>query len=256
MQNLNWRALGVRTMVWLLIFLVWMATIVSGSFAMPTDSASPTIRTIPWSLTASRFRDQVGQDAQFYCPPNGTIQQVWGSDVYSDNSSICTAAVHAGVITREAGGAIAIRMLPGQSAYTGSTQNEVRSSNFVEWPGSFTFTTLHDVVVGVLDTPDGQVPIAVASWQTSASAFRDRLNETFAVYCPAAGEPAPIWGSDIYRDASSVCTAAVHAGHLNPRDGGAIAFRMVSRMPFYIGNTRNGVTARHWLGGTGSFVVL
>lgn len=248
--------------------LRWMSLIVGVVAAWAIQAAPPAIalpdslphalvladiQTVPWTLRADRFRGQWGDEKTLYCPPSGAIAPIWGSDIYSDNSSICTAAVHAGLITLEEGGAIAIRILPGQSSYTGRTQNEIASSDFDRWPGSFTFTTLRDFVADIMPTEAGVLPVRVITWQTTAALWRDRLDQPFAAYCPAGGSTAPTWGSDIYRDASSICTAAVHAGLITPQRGGAIAFKMVSRMPFYIGNTRNGVTTRHWMGGDGSF---
>jgi hypothetical protein len=215
------------------------------------------IETISWSSTANRYRDRLGEEVSFFCPPNGVENRIWGSDVYADQSSICTAAVHAGLITLDAGGAIAIHIHPGQDSYPGSTQNEVASGDLGPWPGSFTFTTLRDAVAGVMITSDG-TPIAlqIAAWETTAEAFASQVNQVFAVYCPGNGTGANVWGSDIYRDASSICTAGVHAGKITTQTGGAIAFKMVAPMPFYIGNTRHGITSRHWQGGRSSFQFL
>ncbi len=224
----------------------------------PADRPTTTpIEAISWSLTANRYRDRLGDEVSLFCPPHGVADRVWGSDVYADQSSICTAAVHAGLITLESGGAIAIRILPGQDTYRGSTQNEIAAREFGQWPGSFTFTTLRDAVAGVMVSSDG-TPIAlqVATWGTTAEAFASQMNHVFAVYCPANGIATDVWGSDIYRDASSVCTAAAHAGRLIPQAGGAIAFKVVAPMPFYIGNTRHGITSRHWQGGRSSFQFL
>lgn len=215
------------------------------------------IETISWSFTANRYRDRLGDEVSFFCPPNGAANRVWGSDVYADQSSICTAAVHAGLITLDEGGAIAIRIHPGQDTYRGSTQNEITSGDFGQWPGSFTFTTLRDAVAGVMVIADGTpVALQIATWDTTGAAFASQVNQVFAVYCPANGTIADVWGSDIYRDASSVCTAAVHAGKFTTQMGGAIAFKVVPPMPFYIGNTRNGITSRHWQGGRSSFQFL
>ncbi len=231
---------------------------------VPQQTTTP-IQTISWSIRADRFRGRWGDDITLYCPPNGTPQQIWGSDIYSDNSSICTAAVHAGFITVEEGGAIAIRILPGQSTYSESSQNGITSSRIDQWQGSFTFTTLRDFVAGVMVTERGVLPINVATWITTAnnltvpstqpSSLRPK-EQSFAVYCPAEGDLAPVWGSDIYQASSSICSAAVHAGRINSQSGGSVAFKLVSRQPFYIGNTRNGVTARHGLMGDRSFVFI
>ena len=49
----------------------------------------------------------------------------YGTDIYTDNSSVCAAAVHAGLITFNRGGTIEIRL--GQNSYQGSHRNRANS---------------------------------------------------------------------------------------------------------------------------------
>ncbi len=74
----------------------------------------------------------------FECAPGGSPQPVWGVDVYTDDSSVCTAAVHAGEITLEAGGLVWIRVAPGQLRYDGSERNGILTESYLAWEGSFT----------------------------------------------------------------------------------------------------------------------
>ncbi|WP_068279579.1 LCCL domain-containing protein [Aldersonia kunmingensis] len=90
-----------------------------------------------WSADAQQYRGQDGGRASFACPPNGSLDTVWGSGYYTDDSSVCNAAVHAGVITREAGGTVIIEISPGMSSYQGSTANGVTSLDWGSWGGSF-----------------------------------------------------------------------------------------------------------------------
>ncbi|MEM7773644.1 MAG: LCCL domain-containing protein [Cyanobacteria bacterium P01_A01_bin.37] len=270
----RWSSLvkGIGSQLWVQFMLILIGTIgimmgcpdaaiALDSFPAPPPSPAPQlttdIQTISWAFTANRYRNRIGDDITVFCPENGVANRVWGSDVYSDQSSVCTAAVHAGLITFEAGGAIAIRILPGQEDYVGSTQNDLTSSSFSNWPGSFTFITLRDTVAGVMQPADGVgIPIQIVTWQSTAEPFSAQRDQHFSVYCPAFGTLSEVWGSDIYRDASSICTAAVHAGRMTTQSGGAIAFTTSPAMPFYIGNTRNGITSRHWQGGESSFQFL
>jgi hypothetical protein len=92
---------------------------------------------ISWTDTAVPYRGRNGERISFSCAAGGTPRTVWGTDVYTDDSSVCTAAVHAGAITATAGGDIVVEILPGQSSYTGSTRNGITSSNWGSWSGSF-----------------------------------------------------------------------------------------------------------------------
>jgi hypothetical protein len=65
---------------------------------------------------------------------------VWGADVYTDDSSVCRAALHAGVIG-PGGGIVTVAPAPGRDAYPGTVRNGVNSSSFGVWGSSFRFTT-------------------------------------------------------------------------------------------------------------------
>jgi hypothetical protein len=75
----------------------------------------------------------------------GMSGDVWGSDNYTDHSSIQKAAVHAGVVQDGENKTVYIEMLPGQQSYTGTTRNSVTSSSHnEEWPGTYRFRTTTD----------------------------------------------------------------------------------------------------------------
>jgi hypothetical protein len=73
------------------------------------------------------------------CPQNISITTVWGEpSSYTDDSDICTAAVHAGIITAAAGGHIAVAPREGLASYQGSTANGVTTLPYGSWAGSYT----------------------------------------------------------------------------------------------------------------------
>lgn len=92
-----------------------------------------------WGTTARGGDLQPGQRYSCNCPSGGGFASVWGSDIYTDDSSICLAAVHAGLITPQAGGTVVIELRPGQQSYTGSTRNGVSTKNYGNWERSFVF---------------------------------------------------------------------------------------------------------------------
>lgn len=94
--------------------------------------------TVDWSTNLTGTAGDVGTQMTFYCPPNGSPSTVWGTDIYSDDSSVCTAAVHAGVIGF-GGGMVHIVIQPGQSQYIPSTRYGVTSSSWGQWGRSFSF---------------------------------------------------------------------------------------------------------------------
>ena len=68
-----------------------------------------------------------------------TMGSIWGTGLYTYDSRICRAAVHAGVIQEGVGGVVTIVQQPGASEYQGSTQNGVTSSGYGPWQGSYVF---------------------------------------------------------------------------------------------------------------------
>ncbi len=65
---------------------------------------------------------------------------VWGTDIYTDDSSVCTAAIHAGLIDNAEGGIVVVHAAPGQTEYVGSTSHGVTTLPYGEWAGSFTLS--------------------------------------------------------------------------------------------------------------------
>jgi hypothetical protein len=91
----------------------------------------------PWARNAVELNGKNGQKFAYPCPPNGTVYTIWGTDTYTDDSSVCTAGVHAGVVTLAGGGYVVIQVEPGQDNYTGSARNGITSSDYAAWGGSY-----------------------------------------------------------------------------------------------------------------------
>jgi beta-lactamase regulating signal transducer with metallopeptidase domain len=62
---------------------------------------------------------------------------VWGDGIYTDDSAVAAAAVHAGLLKSGETGIIRVISMPGMSQYEGSSRNGVRSDSFDEWGGSY-----------------------------------------------------------------------------------------------------------------------
>ena len=62
------------------------------------------------------------------------------ASAYTDDSHICTAAVHAGVITAQAGGTISVKPQPGRESYPASTANGVTTLDYGSWQASYTIS--------------------------------------------------------------------------------------------------------------------
>ena len=103
------------------------------------DATPPRDPNVAWAVNALSHRGHNGQTFSYQCAPGGAPRNVWGGPIYTDDSSVCTAAVHAGRIDPVRGGAVTIEMRPGRARYTGSARHGITSNNFNAWPGSFVF---------------------------------------------------------------------------------------------------------------------
>ena len=92
-----------------------------------------------WAAAANTYRENIGEHYDYDCPAGGTPYTVWGTDIYTDDSSVCTAAVHLGEITLEDGGSVTIEMAEGLDSYEGTERNGITTSSYPSWPGSFVF---------------------------------------------------------------------------------------------------------------------
>lgn len=94
---------------------------------------------IPPGNSAQSYRGQIGKQLAVTCEPGFSLASVWGTDVYTDDSDICSAAVHAGMISQAGGGTVVIAIAEGQPGYVGSERNGVTSSDWSAWPGGYYF---------------------------------------------------------------------------------------------------------------------
>ncbi|HYO87892.1 MAG TPA: LCCL domain-containing protein, partial [Candidatus Limnocylindrales bacterium] len=139
------------------------------------------------------------ESALLACPADCAISAVWGTDIYTDDSDICTAARHAGVIDVR-GGQFRLLLLPGETSYVASAQNGVTSDSWRAWERSIGFEATEATGMLVLDC------------ETRADALDLAEGEAMDVTCPAGCDTGRLWGTDIYTADSTVCWAAQHAG--------------------------------------------
>jgi len=215
-----------------------------------TPSSSEPGKPTPWEANADSLNGKDGETMTLACSPNGTLHNVWGSDVYTADSSICTAAVHSGLITLQQGGTVTIELRPGRSIYGASERNGVTSQTYGSWPHSFVFKTPNtDALVRVADEA---TPVL---WNTAATLGSFEVGRTLQVSCPANGKESNVWGTDTYTLDSSICTAAVHAGKIKLETGGPVTIEMRPGESSYKGSERNGIKTNDYEQYGSSFVV-
>lgn len=213
------------------------------------QSASGGATTITWVSDFSTLDlsdTPVGAELPFFCPAGGNVDTIWGSDTYTADSSICNAAVHAGVINRSNGGNVRVRVKAGQSYYVGGIRNGVEALMYTSYPKSYSFIN-----------PSTNLEVASAApviidWDTRITTFRSISGTPFTFLCAANGSRGSLWGTDTYTDDSTVCTAALHAGKISSPRGGQITVRTTAGLPSYVGSTRRKVTSNSYGAWSGS----
>lgn len=226
---------------------------------------TPTVEAtdIQWTNNARQLRGQIGTVHAFACPPGAPTGSVWGTDIYTDDSSICTAAAHSGRMT-PAGGVVQIQIGPGMPAFNGTIRNQVTSRNFAGFPGSFTIVGGPAPGLMAIPVPNvnfngngvnvGGVQINVANpWTANVTSHRGQIGTSFVHQCPPNGTLGSVWGTGVFTDDSSICSAATHSGMINPMAGGAVTVFVHPGRSSYQGSVANGVTSRNYATYPGSF---
>ena len=192
---------------------------------------------------AGAFRAQAGQALSFVCPASdGSKAKLYGTDIYTDDSPICAAAIHAGVLKAGRAGAVTILIGNGAKSFKGSDRNGIASHEYGSWGYSYSF---------VRDGEPGRI-----GWSTVWNGIPEDYTAPIAVNCPPEGDVSrAIWGTDVYTRDSAICVAAVHAGAITPAKGGLITVRRAPAPREYPGTQRYRITSQRWGSSTDAFTV-
>lgn len=200
-----------------------------GSYQFGAVSIATRTRT----SSLSSYRDLVGQSVTL--PAVGTVTgSVWGSDVYTDDSSLAAAAVHAGVLGVGDFAFLKVTLMPGQASYAGSARYGVTSQNFGSFDGSVRIERAPEP--WTVQLPGGED----ASRLVPLGSLRGRPGSSFVVQVVGA-ENGSVWGTGAYTDDSSIAAAAVHAGLLKPGEVGFVRVTVEAGRDSYEGSERNGI---------------
>ena len=120
----TWKDAGKNTQVWEFVHPEAMTT------------TTTNIPNAPTNLT--NYRNKVGQTYTFKVTgkKNGRI---WGgkNNIYTDDSDIATAAVHAGILKSGQSGTIKVKILADQGSYPSITRNGITSIKYGKWKGAY-----------------------------------------------------------------------------------------------------------------------
>jgi len=177
-----------------------------------------------------------GSTCNRYQCPAGCLDskaKVFGTLFYESSSSICRAAIHYGILDGK-GGLVDVTRNGKVPFFVRSERNGVESLSKYKPSSSF--------VVSKVKVQDLDCYTTVAQ----LCPFEKAGTHCPRVHCPARcrDEPsywAPVFGTNIYADSSSVCKTAVHAGVIPNESGGYVDVMPVDKKKTYVGSLRNGV---------------
>ncbi len=110
----------------------------AASEAMGTRPAGEAV-SLTWTSRIIQFSREAGRQFVFDCPRGGRAERITGTDTYGETSSVCTAAVHAGLITLANGGRVTAEVRAGRDTFSGSTRNGITSLSYGRMTNSFVF---------------------------------------------------------------------------------------------------------------------
>jgi len=108
-------------------------------FASTGSSPGDAVLPDPGNLVDYRGRN--GETFQFLVRAS-TGGGAWGTDVYTDDSMLATAAVHAGALGYGKTGVVEVTILPGGESYTGSMRYGVTTDSCGPWYGSYSVASI------------------------------------------------------------------------------------------------------------------
>ena len=175
-----------------------------------------------------------------------TKGRIWGGaeNIYTDDSDIATAAVHAGVLNDGQTGNVMVKFIGGMNSYPAITRNGVSSISYGSYQGSYQILNGNTVKVS---NKEQQAP-------ANMTEYRGKNGDvyTFQVTGKTDGR---IWGGNdnVYTDDSNIATAAVHAGLVGPGETAVIKVTVMEGLSDYPSLSRNGVTSIKFGSWSGSY---
>jgi hypothetical protein len=211
---------------------------------LATQVSARSVSPFPEGFSIGQFRGQ--PDTVLYITVVGSTDgSIWGSNPYTDDSSLSKAAVHAGLLQAGQKGVIKVTIMAGLTTYPGSNANGISSTPFGSWGGSF-----HIAADDGGDNPVIPAPLSMTGFRAAAPGSVYLFSVTGAT--PGSGS---IWGTNVYTDDSHIATAAVHAGVVRADQSATVRVVTSPGRNDYAGSSRNGINSNGYGRFSGSYSI-
>lgn len=190
---------------------------------------------------ASYFNLKNGESIKCTCPALAGGRTVWGTLRYTVDSDVCRAAVHAGAAPA-AGGEVTVYLAEGCPIFRSNAKNGVQSTNY--GPYGRTYHFVKDAPACEAQTKDD--PVADCPFSMSVFA-QMKPGQTWRCKCSENRMKSlgAVYGDGRFTTDSNTCTAALHAGVLQPA-GGDVTISTDEGCKRFAAAVKNGVTSREW----------
>jgi hypothetical protein len=172
---------------------------------------------------------------------------VYGSQIYTDDSNVLAAAVHAGALEPGETGTVRIICMGPQNDFSGTSLNGVTSQSWGAYPYSFMF----DLVNAPTPPPPPPADVCINCLDQLCTA--DGLELAITV---EGDNRHRIWGTDIYTMDSHVGAAATHAGRVQPGEVASVFARCTGPQSSFTGSYKNGIASVSYGAYGGSFTFI
>ena len=179
----------------------------------------PDIRPLPDPGVMFSYNNSLGRTL-FFRVTGDNKKPVWGTNPYTTDSGLSSAAVHAGVLKNGQTGVVKVTMLPGKDSYEGSTRNGIRSAAWGRCPVMYKVEAVSDkdedsddepLPAAVAPQPAMQSAVVYESRYTPSGSYTRLLSFMSAAMCRVvlhAADSTPEWGWTIPRERSGQPVAA------------------------------------------------
>ena len=211
-------------------------------------------------------QSRIGSVECFTCGATSNYHNLRGSDTYTPDSYICSAAIHAGKIG-PAGGNVCIRITAPPTTWGKGKRNGVTSfGTGAKHSTGFVFTNGDARDQSDILPPDNPFiqlppPTTIDNSNNNSNSNRDyrtigndvkpsdfglndksRIGSVECFTCGATSNYHNLRGSDTYTPDSYICSAAIHAGKIGPA-GGNVCIQITAPPATWGKGKRNGVTS-------------
>lgn len=116
------------------------SAIIVGDFV--GGASSSVLSPAPYDLTSYGYNSNIGNIYEMTVTGDAAGGTIWGSaNLYTHDSYIAKAAVHAGILANGVTGTVYVKLLGAQNSYPASTANGISSSSWGYWGFSYEFVS-------------------------------------------------------------------------------------------------------------------